>query len=175
MLYGKSLCVKFKNLQFRHPVISAILQNFHIKKKGRPFQTCSSSFFGRFHPFCGSALAVDGFNVVLRSGCCGYFVVEVIQPVQSVDNSAFIFVHINVEIVFLRGVRLFMTEHLHQHKHIHVIKSTSRSIGVTEVVIAEFYARFRFDFLCPVFHGIDRQQLPVVLSVDEVTTCKPFL
>lgn len=78
-------------------------------------------------------------------------------------------------IVFPRGVRLFMTEHLHQHKHIHVIKGTSRSIGVTEVVIAEFYACFRFDFLCPVFHGIDRQQLPIVLSVDEVTTCKPFL
>ena len=75
-----------KNLQFRHPVISAILQNFHIKKKGRPFQTCSFSFFGRFHPFCGSALAVDGFNVVLRFGCCGYFVVEVIQHVQSADN-----------------------------------------------------------------------------------------
>ena len=81
----------------------------------------------------------------------------------------------HVEIVFPRGVRLFMTEHLHQHKHIHVIKGTSRSIGVTEVVIAEFYTRFRFDFLCPVFHGIDRQQLPVVLSVNEVTTCKPFL
>ena len=54
-------------------------------------------------------------------------------------------------------------------------KRTYVKVGVTEVVIAEFYARFRFDFLCPVFHGIDRQQLPVVLSVDEVTTCKPFL
>ena len=30
MLYGKSLCVKFKNLQFKHPVISAVFLNFFI-------------------------------------------------------------------------------------------------------------------------------------------------
>ena len=67
-----------------------------------------------------------------------------------------------------------MSEHLHQHKHIHIIKGTSRSIGVTEIVKAEFYTRFLFDFLCPVFHGIGCLQLHVVILVDEVTTCKPL-
>ena len=37
--------------------------------------------------------------------------------------------------------------------------------------VFEPYQQYSFDAI----DGIDRQQLPVVLSVNEVTTCKPFL